>query len=416
MKPRNIIAYNALKLIASSVLGQAVALLLLMIVGRQYNEEMMGVLGTFLSWGGVLAIIATGRYEQAIVIAPSNQEAFGLYLLGIRLTILFSLFTLSLAGGIYLLFPHQALGSYVLLLPLFVLTTSFYALVASVALREKSFNRLSLSQSINGVGNNLLKVIWGSFHPSVGGLIFSSIGATFLALPPYTPFIKKIYHRGFSSLSKTLSLGIKYRNFPCYSLPQSLVNTLLGVVLVLFLPWRFGVAEVGFLTMATMLARRPLNLISENIGRVYFQQMSEKVQQQVPIAPLVRRLTLLTFGVGIPLALLLAWSMDYLVLFFVGHKWLTSAHIIRCMLPMLLPNFLSSILNVIPDILGFQRSNMWSQIILLLLYTTIILVGFQFFDFEEFTLFFFGCTALTQVGYLLYLFRLVILYERNIQK
>ena len=58
---------EGLRLISSGVAGQLVALILLSIVGRQYHEETMGVLGSFLSWGGLLGIIACGRYEQGIV-------------------------------------------------------------------------------------------------------------------------------------------------------------------------------------------------------------------------------------------------------------------------------------------------------------------------------------------------------------
>lgn len=416
MKNSSLIAYNALKLVASGALGQMVALLLLMIVGRQYNEEMMGVLGSFLSWGGILSIATTGRYEQAIVIAPSEQEAYDLYICGIRLSTLLSavLFLGSLL--IYLLIPEQTLGVYILLLPLFVLFTSLYAHISSMALRNKSFNRLSLAQSINGVGNNLLKVVWGSFHPSVIGLISSSITAIFLAFFSYIPFIKKVFRRPVSPLSASLAIARKYRNFPRYSLPQALIDTLLGSLLILLLPLRFGMAEVGFLTMSIMLARRPLNIIGENLGKVYFQRLSETVHNAQSIAPTVRRLLLITFILGIPLALALAWGMEYLVLFFVGNKWLVSAYIIRWMLPMLIPNFAAAILNVIPDILGFQRSNMWSQIIMLALYTTAILLGFYCFSFERFIPFFYTCMAFVQIGYLLYLLRLVAIYERTIQK
>lgn len=416
MRNSNSLMRNALKLIASGVLGQGVALLLLMIVGRQYSEVMMGTLGSFLSWGGILSIMATGRYEQAIVVTHSKENARALCLLCTLIIVLFCAITFLFSGAIHTFFSQQVLGKYILLLPLFILFTAFYSLISSVALREKLFNRLSIAQSINGVGNNLLKVIWGSINPSVGGLISSSIISVFLSLFPHKATIQNAFQKPLPSSQAIKTIAFRYKAFPFYSLPQSLINTLLGSLLVVMLPWQFGLAEVGILTMAIMLARRPLTLISENIGKVYFQRLSETVHKQHSMRPIVRRLILLTFSIGIPLSIALGWIMKPLVCFFVGEKWIASAFVIQCMLPMSIPNFATSILNVLPDILGFQKSNMWIQLIMLLLSVAAILLGFLFFTFEEFIAFFYLCTMIFQIGYLLYLLHLVNLYERNMSQ
>ena len=86
----NSILRESIRLVGSGAAGQVVALLLLAVIGRQYDQETMGVLGSFLSWGGLLAIASGARYEQGIVVANAEDEAHTLYHLALRISLIFS--------------------------------------------------------------------------------------------------------------------------------------------------------------------------------------------------------------------------------------------------------------------------------------------------------------------------------------
>ena len=93
----NSILRESIRLVGSGAAGQVVALLLLAVIGRQYDQETMGVLGSFLSWGGLLAIASGARYEQGIVVASAEDEANTLYHLALRISLIFTLILLPIA-------------------------------------------------------------------------------------------------------------------------------------------------------------------------------------------------------------------------------------------------------------------------------------------------------------------------------
>lgn len=128
---------------------------------------------------------------------------------------------------------------------------------------------------------------------------------------------------------------------------------------------------------------------------------------------MVHKLIALTLLFGIPLALLLAHYMTPLVTLVVGERWTWSAYIITWMLPMLIPNFATSILNVLPDIFGRQKANMTAQIVMLVFDLVVIVAGFSFFTFEQFIPYFYLLITLEQVIYLLFLLYFVWHYERT---
>lgn len=404
---------EGLRLISSGVAGQLVALILLSIVGRQYHEETMGVLGSFLSWGGLLAIIACGRYEQGIVVATRREESNLLYHLALRIALYFTigvLLPLSLCGGLFLS-ATTPLGWTIYLLPLYVLLLAWYNASAQWLLRQQQYKRLAQMQLIKGVGNNLLKVLFGLLSATVGSLIAAQLLSIFA---PYSLFAQAL-RKGLRKPTEgsVIQVAKQYQGFPRYGLTQALVDNLLGSLLILMLPLQFSSREVGFLTMAIMLGRRPLQLISENLGSVYFERMSKQVRERAPLRPMVHKLIALTLLFGIPLALLLAHYMTPLVTLVVGERWTWSAYIITWMLPMLIPNFATSILNVLPDIFGRQKANMTAQIVMLVFDLVVIVAGFSLFTFEQFIPYFYLLITLEQVIYLLFLLYFVRHYERT---
>ena len=80
---------------------------------------------------------------------------------------------------------------------------------------------------------------------------------------------------------------------------------------------------------------------------------------------------------------------------------------------MLIPNFATSILNVLPDIFGRQKANMTAQIVMLVFDLVVIVAGFSLFTFEQFIPYFYLLITLEQVIYLLFLLYFVWHYERT---
>lgn len=404
---------DAGKLIGSGIFVQAIAFLLIVFVGRLYNDQELGTLGLFLAWGGLLSIISCGRYEHAIVVGHSNRDAEDLFSLSIRLNLVFFFILVPIAfvsNHFIAKTSYSDMEGIVLLIPLFVFCQGLLNALSMLRLQQKGYNRLSISQAVQGISNNLLKVLLGFKSSSVGSLIiatFTSIGLGWLPLFKGSLF-RKVEHNRLKEIAR------RYDKFPKYGIIQALIDNLLGSLFLLMLPLKFSLAEIGIITMAITLARRPMQVVGDNLSRVYYQRLSVLYNSGQRLMPTVMNFVKKWIIFSIPFFLILSFFLPKLVVFIVGHNWADSAFVIAWMLPMFIPNFMNMIFNIIPDILGKQKENMYVQIAMLIVDVLIILSGIFIFDFKEMVRYFYISTFFVQIAFFLFLIKLTIRHDRSI--
>jgi len=374
---RSILADSGL-LLSVGVGVQLIALLLLPWVSRLYTPDTLGDLALILSIATLLSIAVGGRYEQAIVVCQEPLERSHLLRLTLWITALVTLALLALTPAIEPWIGttrYATLQGKLWLIPPVVCTLGLCATLSNYALSLGQFKRIATSKAVQGLGNNGLKVGFGLFSPTVWSLWGAQIASTLLAL---IPLLRPLNHsRQDKTPSSRRELGQvarKYRAFPLFSLPQATITTLLGSILILMLPLGYTTVEIGLVTMATMLARRPVQLIADSVSQVYFNRLSVAHHAQAPWRPLVRPLLMLTLVAGIPTLLILWWAMPYLVRWLLAPEYVACTEIIRAMLVYLLVFFFTSIINVIPDIIGRQRAHLQVQLLNLFLQVALLVL------------------------------------------
>lgn len=374
---RSILADSGL-LLSVGVGVQLIALLLLPWVSRLYTPDTLGDLALILSIATLLSIAVGGRYEQAIVVCQEPLERSHLLRLTLWITVVvtLALLALTLAFEPWIGTTRYAtLQGKLWLIPPVVCTLGLCATLSNYALSLGHFKRIAASKAVQGLGNNGLKVGFGLFSPSVWSLWGAQIASTLLALIPLLRPLKHSRQTNNPSSHRELGqVARKYRAFPLFSLPQAAITTLLGSILILMLPLGYTTVEIGLVTMATMLARRPIQLIADSVSQVYFNRLSVAHHAQAPWRPLVRPLLMVTLVAGIPTLLILWWAMPYLVRWFLAPEYAACTEIIRAMLVYLLVFFFTSIINVIPDIFGRQRAHLQIQLLNLFLQVALLVL------------------------------------------
>lgn len=374
---RSILADSGL-LLSVGVGVQLIALLLLPWISRLYAPDTLGDLALILSIATLLSIAVGGRYDQAIVVCQEPLERNHLLRLTLWITALATLLLLALAPAIDPWIGttrYASLQGKLWLIPPVVCALGLCATLSNYALSLGHFKRIATSKAVQGLGNNGLKVGFGLFSPSVWSLWGAQIASTLLALIPLLRPLK--LRRQAKTSTSRLQLKLvarKYRAFPLFSLPQAVITTLLGSLLILLLPLGYTTVEVGLVSMATMLARRPIQLIADSVSQVYFNRLSVAHHAQAPWRPLIRPLLMVTLVVGLPTLLLLWWAMPYLVSWLLAPEYAACTAIIRAMLVYLLVLFFTSIINVIPDIIGRQRAHLQFQLLNLLLQVALLVL------------------------------------------
>lgn len=362
---------NSVTLLSANAISQGIAFVVLPVIARLYSPEQLGVLSLFLGIEGVLAVIANGKYESAILLARDKQQAADTFNLCFFINAVFSLslFLILLTGApaILKIFHYESLGSIIYYLPFFVFIVAFAQASVFWFNYNKQFHltaRYTLSQ---GVINNGLKIILGSLKAGLNGLVWANLSSHAFAV--LFCFIRKSSWIGLFRFNKgrLLSVAKEHRKFPQYTLPHSFINYLAGNLPILLLSGYFGMAEIGLFSMGITLGFRPINLLSNSLDQVIFQRVAERVNKKEHIWDDVYHSIKKIFFVALPLFILVFFLVPYIVTFFLGERWEQSAFYLQIMMPWFFVAMFASSFSSIPSVFGKQRLALIIEVILIVL-------------------------------------------------
>ena len=341
-----------------SVCTQLIPFAMSFVLSRLYVPEQFGGLGLFVNYAGILLVIASARYELAIVRARTDSEAASISFLALAVALGFCLL---LYGGLGV---SDALGwQYIrelperYLLPLFVFCSALfqillnyhnyhenYGAIASYSIFRnliQAASRLALS-----FASRLNGLIWGAMVGVAGGCLL------FLRRRPQIP-LRLVSRRKVGYVAR------RYANFPKYALPSSLLNSLSNNLPVILFALYFSRTEVGYFTMTTMLFYLPISLLSTSIGQVFYRKASvwpagETARFAWTMARFSGALAALMLGA----LLVLDRSVFELLL---GAEWGSVRDYAVLLLPLFMLTICFSPLSLIFDVKDRQRTEMFLQ-------------------------------------------------------
>ena len=248
-------ARNVGKLLSANVIAQAIGLLVYPLLTRLYAPGDFGLANLFLSIGGILALISTAEYQNAIVLPKEDERARALAqicilsLLGLSALLILSL---PFSRPVALLFKTPDLARWWWMMPVYVLALGGWQIARNCLLRHKVFNNLSFYQYSQALFSTGGKLGFGAAGFLSGGLIAASALAPLLSLCISIGTAWKKVFRSLLHVDRQLcrAEAKNYRQFPCFSLPRSFVNTLSGNLPALILTPVFGLTEMGYFGMA----------------------------------------------------------------------------------------------------------------------------------------------------------------------
>ena len=177
-------------------------------------------------------------------------------------------------------------------------------------------------------------------------------------------------------------LANRYRRFPLYSMPRSLVNTLSGNLPALLLTPYFGLNQLGFFALAMTLAFRPITMITSSMYQVLFEHVAQKVRDGQSVWKNLSNRWLQLAVMVIPIMVILAIVMPWLVRILLGAGWEQTATLIQYMLPWVTCVLLIAPLAFIGDVFGKQKLFLIIEIIYLGLRILAMIVGIWMNSFE----------------------------------
>ena len=382
---------NTARLFSANVIAQALGLIVYPILTRMYSPEDFGVFNHYTSVCGILVTLSTLELYNAVVLPKSDREAFSIVRVAclpmMALVVLLALtipFKETLTG--WLQMPD--LSRFYWLLPISVLAGGMWNLLNYWYIRRNAYARISGYQLSQASFTSGYKLLFGFSGWTTWGLIVSSVAAQICSLGLSLSLSWKKHLRPLFTTNDTdehYSLADtwrKYRNFPRYSFPRSIVNYVFGQLPVLVLAPVFGTRLIGFWGMALLLAFTPISTITRSLYQSLYEYTTAKVHARQHIASYFYRFARLVLLISVPGFTALYFILPWLTGLLLGDEWTTTGQYIRWMLPWLLCSLLTASTGFIADIFFRQKIGLYFELLMALLRTAGVIAGVVLNSFE----------------------------------
>ena len=398
---------NIFTLVSGSSIAQAIAIGIYPILTRLYSPAEHGLFALYMSVISITSIVATGKYELAVMIPPDDRDGAALCILSSRILFLFSIF---LVIPVFLfntfftrLLGNIEIGNWLYFVPISTFLIGTSDIFSYWSNRKKKYMRIAGSNLGQSLINSGVKVSATGLKVPAGGLIVGAIagqlGAAIIFLTSVWKNEAK-YFRHFGSYN-FLSLAKKFSFFPRFNMIHYLVNNFSMVLPILVFSRYFGPEAVGFYSIGFMMINRPMNLLAGSFTQVFSQRIIEKYNKGYKIHEDFKKIVKRLFLLGIGPFLIAAFFGIPLFTFIFGDKWYEAGKFMQVMLPWLFLVFLSSPLSFLPDLLSRQKKAMWLDILKFILRILALTIGVILNDIYLAVIFFSGISVFI-VAYNLY--------------
>jgi len=277
--PRNSSARHVGVLASGTAVAQAIPIAVSPILTRLYAPEEFGLVALYMACVSVLAVIATARYEMAITLPKSDEDAACLVRFTLKLCALISgllyipiyFFGELLANEL----GNPEVAPWFYLMPLSVLATGAFSVFQFWFNRTLKYNKIASTRIKNAALSASSNIAFGFGHLN-GGLI---LGATVSQLTISALLSRKVLGElkgkfGSPALAPQLAIAKRYATHPKHIAPAQLMGVIAQQIPILIISSTFSLAIAGFFSIAYRLVSLPTGLLANAIGDVYCQKIS----------------------------------------------------------------------------------------------------------------------------------------------
>ncbi len=271
---------NVLKLMSGTVLAHVTTFVATPFLTRLFSMQSLGDLQVFVSTVMTFGVVASFKYEMAIVLPREDSEGEKIVILSLTALLLFSLlFTalLALAGDAILHFlKADTLQPYLYFIALGVFLFGLWQAMQYILVRRKHFGVLAGNKVVQLVATNVLAVGLGLFWQKTIVLL----AAQLIGYGVASLFILRVANFGRHIEAREIArLAWKYKKFPFVNTGMVFLNTLSLQLPVFMLSRYFGTEIVALYSMANRIVNVPLFLVGRSVQQVYFQSASEAMHR-----------------------------------------------------------------------------------------------------------------------------------------
>ena len=372
-------AANVLTLMTGTTLSQVLTFAVAPVLTRLYTPQDFGILALFISISAFLVLLASWRYEMAILLPKDHEDAAKVFSLSVFIVLLMT----GLSIIMVIVFRHSVatflktpyMATLLWWIPIYIFLQGFVQIFNYWHSRMKNFSLLSASRIIGaaaGAGTQIGMGIWGQDGST--GLIAGQLANSFLTagMLGSLVLIKDLkFFENSISRKYILDQARLYYRFPLienwtvvvYLASEKLPNIIIN--------YFFNNIIVGLYSVGYKVLNLPLQFIQGSLSQVFFQRYDEKRKSYGKKDFLVKIIKLLTF-ISIFPSVLLFFFAPFFFKIYLGTQWRVAGEYIRILTPALFFRFISAPTS---HVLWLEGKN----ILRLCIYITLLIISISSF-------------------------------------
>ena len=371
-------ARNSLTIFSGNVIAQAIPFLAEPLLARMYSPADFAVLAVYLSIANLFSIVATARYELAIMLPKEDRKAVNV----LGLSVLISFAVSALAFVVVLLFNanickilnNEDVSSYLYLVPLSVLSVAWYQIFNYWNSRKKRFQNVMFSKTTQSVSN--VSVSLALAVKSLGLVMGQFLGYLFGSFVLIFAFLRKDKDKLSMITKKEMKeVAIEYQDFPKINTIHAFFDVLKQSGEVFLLSYFYIKDNVGLHSRTLRLLFAPSSMIGSAVGQVFYQKGTETFHNGGDLRALVIKVLKIMALIALPVFLMVAIFGDDLFAWFLGEEYRMAGYYGRYLAPWLFFNFITMPISQIPLIVQKQKTAFLFSICGHSLYLLAVIIG-----------------------------------------
>ncbi|SMF43192.1 Membrane protein involved in the export of O-antigen and teichoic acid [Paenibacillus barengoltzii] len=395
-------------LASGTVVSQILVIATLPVLTRLYSPTEYGTYSMYQSIIGILLMVISFSYENAITLPEDDRTASNVLNLSLRICI-----GVSIASGLGIHILEEPLSEwlhesylthYYLLFIVSLFGAGFYQILNYWSIRKKYFRQLARTKYTQSISQISSQIGLSLFHLGPLGLIIGDIIGRFGGLLPQW----KLWRRdvksqaiisGWADLKES---AYRYRRFPFLSMTAGLLNSVVLYIPTILLASFYGPQVAGWFALCQRILGSPMTLIMTSVRSVYLAESADSmINHPHKLYPLFRKTVRNVFLFGTLVILIIVGVGPYMFSFLFGEEWARSGSFIRILSIMYLSQFVANSVGSTIDVMERQDLHLYREII-----RTVLILGSMYFTWHtqqsvEMAIWLFS--AASTLGYLLHL-------------
>ncbi|ACD95220.1 lipopolysaccharide biosynthesis protein [Trichlorobacter lovleyi] len=380
-KPKSEFARNVITLMTGTTIAQIIPIAISPILSRLYSPADFGLFAFYMSIVGIISVIATGRYEMAIMM-PSKDEDDEVIIIVFVATVMMMLVTL-ICFVLFVVFNKQVasmlnrpeISGWLYIAPFSVIITGLYQTLNYLLIRQSKFKQLSINKVCFSAISGPSQVGLGLLGFGALGMLASNIGAYLITI---WMIFRSSEIRGFfkpCGRKQAEYIAIKYIRYPKYDIPAILINIVSNQLPLLAMGKYLGLGLLGNYSLMNKIVMAPIGLISNSILDVFKQRATEDYLKHGNCKDIYIKVFFKLLMLGAVPTCILAFFAPAIFSFVFGNQWRDAGVIAQILAPSYLLNFLVNPLSYTFQVTQRQNLNLFFNVLFFVMMTSAVVLG-----------------------------------------